>query len=584
MTGPANVAVLVNAGSTTIIEGAVEAVLLAFTVVVGVALERFLKDHSVVAEQKYQGWRHELCYWSALTILITLAIRFLVGSYIHLHVTYVDTPTIKILLRFLKDLFFLFAFGTFLVRAALAERFRSFMYWIMMFSGAGVAWSIIEVITRPNHLAWAWLLINLFQFVVTFACWKYVDSRPDILRGMPAIFAVLVIMFAGLFCVDLWQIIIGSGWTQLPRESLVDVLPERSATPADKKESPDRTWRFAVSGDSRNCGDIVMPAIARSVQGEGAEFYWHLGDLRALYNFDEDMAAEQRKKQLADPKLYPLSIPGYQSRVWDDFIDHQIAPFGRVPFFIGIGNHELVPPKTRNEFVSRFTDWLVTPALQEQRLADDPNDHIVHAYYHWIRDGIDFIYIDNASNTVDDAQMTWLKSVLSRDMSDAAIETVVVGMHEALPENLARAHSMSDDPDGEIKGLKIYHWLLQIREKGKPVYIFASHSHFYMADIFDTAYWRRHGGVLPGWIVGSAGAKRYKLPSSVTPSSNAFQDVYGYLLVTVQHGGKRQTIKMDFVEVKEHEVPAEVTTRYPAGFVSWCFDHNSETHAGPPSP
>jgi len=55
MTGPANVAVLVNAGSTTIIEGAVEAVLLAFTVVVGVALERFLKDHSVVAEHKVSG-------------------------------------------------------------------------------------------------------------------------------------------------------------------------------------------------------------------------------------------------------------------------------------------------------------------------------------------------------------------------------------------------------------------------------------------------------------------------------------------------------------------------------------------------
>ena len=300
-----------------------------FTVVVGVALERFLKDHLVVAEQKYEGWRHELCYWSALTILITLAIRFLIGSYIHLHVTYVDAPTPKVLLRFLKDLFFLFAFGTFLVRAAIAKHFSSFMYWIMLFSAAGVAWSVIEVITRSYHLAWAWLLINLLQCVVTFVCWKYVGSRPDALRGIPAIFAVLVIMFAGLFCLDLWQIIIGSGLTELPRESLVDVLP--GGPTARGQEQVSRTdvavcsfrrltelWRRGNACDSAQCSGAGSRVLLASWGSE------------ALYNFDEDMAAEQRKKQLADPKLYPLSIPDYQSRVWDDFVDYQIAPFGRV--------------------------------------------------------------------------------------------------------------------------------------------------------------------------------------------------------------------------------------------------------------
>src|SRR6516164_4718289 len=47
-------------------------------------------------------------------------------------------------------------------------------------------------------------------------------------------------------------------------------------------------WKFAVSGDSRNCGDIVMPAIAQGVRRDGASFYWHLGDYRAIYIFDED--------------------------------------------------------------------------------------------------------------------------------------------------------------------------------------------------------------------------------------------------------------------------------------------------------
>jgi hypothetical protein len=37
-------------------------------------------------------------------------------------------------------------------------------------------------------------------------------------------------------------------------------------------------WTFAVSGDSRNCGDFVMPAIAAKVKGENDAFYWHLGD------------------------------------------------------------------------------------------------------------------------------------------------------------------------------------------------------------------------------------------------------------------------------------------------------------------
>jgi len=48
-------------------------------------------------------------------------------------------------------------------------------------------------------------------------------------------------------------------------------------------------WKFAVSGDSRNCGDIVMPAIAAGVLASQSEFYWHLGDFRAIYTFDEDM-------------------------------------------------------------------------------------------------------------------------------------------------------------------------------------------------------------------------------------------------------------------------------------------------------
>src|ERR1051326_6776073 len=50
----------------------------------------------------------------------------------------------------------------------------------------------------------------------------------------------------------------------------------------DTKYIPARegTWRFIVSGDSRNCGDVVMPAIAAdSLSKYQPSFYWHLGDL-----------------------------------------------------------------------------------------------------------------------------------------------------------------------------------------------------------------------------------------------------------------------------------------------------------------
>src|ERR1700682_1272751 len=99
-------------------------------------------------------------------------------------------------------------------------------------------------------------------------------------------------------------------------------------------------WKFAVSGDSRNCGDIVMPAIASGVRNSGAEFYWHLGDFRAIYTFDEDMVPPA--KLGLPPK--PMYIATYLSAAWPDFIPHQRPPFGDLPIFLAIGNHETTPP------------------------------------------------------------------------------------------------------------------------------------------------------------------------------------------------------------------------------------------------
>jgi hypothetical protein len=323
-------------------------------------------------------------------------------------------------------------------------------------------------------------------------------------------------------------------------------------------------WTFAVSGDSRNCGDIVMPAIAAGVHHDQATFYWHLGDFRAIYDFDEDY------RQLSAGS--PLIID-YEKNAWDDFIQNQLAPFAPTPIYLAIGNHELIAPKTRPDYLIQFADWLDTPELQQQRLRDHPKDHRLHTYYHWQRGGIDFITLDNASpDQFDNEQITWFEQVLAADTADSSIATVVVGMHEALPDSIARGHSMSDSPQAEASGRRAYSDLLQLQKSAKKnVYLLASHSHFFMDGIFNTDYLRTNGGVLPGWIIGTAGAVRYPLPSNAADAKVAKTNVYGYLLATVNPD---QTIDFRFHELQEQDIPAEVVTRFTQDFVHRCFVAN----------
>lgn len=327
-------------------------------------------------------------------------------------------------------------------------------------------------------------------------------------------------------------------------------------------------WRFAVSGDSRNCGDVVMPAIAAGVLARNASFYWHLGDFRKMTDFDEDIEHENARK------ASPLSVLDYEDTAWDDFIEHQIEPFGSLPVFLTIGNHELVFPHTREMYIRQFADWLDTPLLKTQRLKDDPKDHLLKIYYHWQQGGVDFIAMDNGSlDQFDPEQVRWFERVLKQDIDDAAIYTVVVGMHRALPDSISADHSMNESPEGTTSGRRVYKDLLTARDRDrKHVYLLASHSHYYMDDTFETAYWKANGGVLPGWIVGTAGAQRYALPADWKNAKAAKTNVYGFLMGTVQASGD---IQFDFHEIHKTDIPPDVANRYAPGLVDWCFDQNS---------
>jgi hypothetical protein len=331
---------------------------------------------------------------------------------------------------------------------------------------------------------------------------------------------------------------------------------------------PKESWRFIVSGDSRNCGDVVMPAIAGNSARFAPSFYWHLGDLRAIYKIDEDIAfATANNGQ-------PLSCSVYVQRAWPDFIDHQIAPFGNLPFYIGIGNHETIPPENEDAFKRQFNDWLDQPKLHRQRELDkEPAQP--EANFHWVQGGVDFIYLNNASNFFSDDQQTWLIRLLQNAASNPEVRSVVVGMHEALPDSIANYHSMGDsatEPRARPSGENVYKALLAFRESSKkPVYVLASHSHFYMENIFDTPKLRENGAKpLAGWIVGTAGAVRYPLP--VSASRKAKTDVYGYLVGTVAQDG---IIQFAFQEIREADVPRIPRSQYPDSFVHWCFAHNS---------
>lgn len=353
----------------------------------------------------------------------------------------------------------------------------------------------------------------------------------------------------------------------------------RQPSVAARPSGAGQPWTFAVSGDSRNCGNIVMPAIAAGARAHHAAFYWHLGDLRAIYKIDEDYARERRFAAFVPPP----SLTDYAHTAWTDFSQHQVQPFADMPFFIGIGNHEMIAPKTRNQFLIEFAALLDRPELKEQRARDatrlaTPNlPAAPRTYYHWIERGVDFINFDNASDdTFDIAQVAWFDAVLAADLADPKVTTIVAGMHESLPYSKSDIHSMCQSLSGRQSGTHVYAALAGARNKGKHVYVLSSHSHYYLADIYDTAHWRdpaNGGNVLPGWVIGTAGAERYSLPPEAAPGPDAREHVYGYMTGTVKPGG---TIDFSFHELDEAQLQAARGADYGPDDVAFCVAQNPD--------
>lgn len=391
-------------------------------------------------------------------------------------------------------------------------------------------------------------------------------QRPPSMSALlwPVLFlALLLVMFV---LVEGWATTVGWAATVMgggqAQESLV--------------ESPDETWSFAVSGDSRNCGDVVMPAIASGVEAHHAAFYWHLGDFRQGTDVDQDMSWEEEYRHRH------ISFSMYENINWTDFIQNQLLPFGRTPVFLAIGNHEL-HFKTEEDYLAEFANWLNTPILRSQRLEDNPSDYGLRTYYHWKMGGVDFFSMDNAlGDQFDRSQMRWFESVLKRDEADPNVHSIVLGMHRPLPNGVA-PHSMDESAQGIESGSEVYKDLLEARQSGKHVYVIGGHLHAYVAGAYNTEYWKTHGGVLPGWILGTAGAPRASLSRNLPGATEAITDVYGYMMGTVNPPGSAPgSISFKFYEVKESDVSRAVVDKFTPELTHWCFEQNRS--GGSPAP
>jgi len=351
----------------------------------------------------------------------------------------------------------------------------------------------------------------------------------------------------------------------LPIRSVFAFFALASASAVAQTSGP--TWSFAVSGDSRNCGDFVMPALAASVKAENDAFYWHLGDFRLMSKPDQDLIAMRFAGK--EP-----SMDEYDRVAWDDFLTHQMASFGTIPVFLGRGNHETVAPMTRESYIDKFSTFLDRPEIAAVRQADGPAAAPVGPWYHWTHNGVDFITLDNATkNEFSNEQMKWLRGVLDHDLApDSGIHSIVAGMHEALPHSKGSEHAMDDWEQGERTGSLAYTWFYDAQAAGKHVYLIASHSHYYSPNIFNTPYWKQHSNrVVPGLIIGSAGARRYPLPAGAEKTAKTH--IYGYVQGLVKPDGQ---IDFKLHELSEDDLVKSRWPNAPLDAIHECYVNNAD--------
>ncbi|WP_449425510.1 hypothetical protein [Rhodanobacter lindaniclasticus] len=84
-----------------------------------------------------------------------------------------------------------------------------------------------------------------------------------------------------------------------------------------QKAGTDGSWTFAVSGDSRNCGNIVMPAIAAGARHDERQLLLASGQTCEQILTRSTKTTRPRKRFGGYP--YPTSISDYLHTAWSRF-------------------------------------------------------------------------------------------------------------------------------------------------------------------------------------------------------------------------------------------------------------------------
>jgi hypothetical protein len=196
----------------------------AFIVICGVAVGHFFTGGTVVDHDpafrtkaspdqpdRRKTW-YVVCYMLALIVLVTLVLRFLIGSRVQLMQEYGEQVDQRHFFKFVTDFCFLMFYGAFLVAVAQSKSVRAFMGWLAVISGAGVLWSLIALARGDRDLPYWWLAVNSIQFTLTggLSLWCLpLSASPEVGRKR-AIWGLVMagVWFMIIFAFDLEKIIL----------------------------------------------------------------------------------------------------------------------------------------------------------------------------------------------------------------------------------------------------------------------------------------------------------------------------------------------------------------------------------------
>jgi len=214
-----------------------DVVSVAFVVIIGVAVERFLTEFPLKHDPALRhpdpraprgahaipSKLYHICYVLSLTAIVTLVLRFLIGSDSHLRRAYTACNTKPAIDNFIVDICFLMLFGAFIVGAALARRVHWFALWLALFSGVAVLWSSIAT-TRGAQaplIRW-WLTINAIQFGISLAAMVWSLACRNRHNLVIAALLIVALWYVVIFPFDLEHILLGPGQK--------DILPKGEKT------------------------------------------------------------------------------------------------------------------------------------------------------------------------------------------------------------------------------------------------------------------------------------------------------------------------------------------------------------------